>query len=270
MLRLVSKLFFILLVSLPFYTWAIPGDRDQPIEIEADHAQLDDEQGITQYKGKAILTQGTLRIEGDIITFYYDDDKQLTKAVAQGKRASYEQVQKVGEMPIRAKAYTMEYHAKAQKIYLIGKAHVWQTGSEFSGERIEYDIERNIVNASGRTNHTEQAKKGERIHIIIQPPGRSKKPSSTVVKPKPATSSTSEPADTDELKPRDDSYPTAVTTTNLNVRTGPGTQYEKLGVLYSGSELFILTEQKDWVQIRGVINDQIVIGWVSRRYLQQQ
>ncbi len=119
--RLVSKLLFILLISLPLYTWALPSDREQPIEIEADHAQLDDEQGITQYKGKAILTQGTLRIEGDIITFYYDDNKQLTKAVAQGKRASYEQIQKAGEAPIRAKAYAMEYHAQAQKIYLIGK-----------------------------------------------------------------------------------------------------------------------------------------------------
>jgi lipopolysaccharide export system protein LptA len=251
---------------LPLFSWALSSDRDQPIEIEADHAQLDDQQGITQYKGKAILTQGTLRIEGDIITFYYDDNKQLTKAVAQGKRATYEQIQKAGEAPIRAKAYTMEYHAQAQKIYLIGKAHVWQKGSEFSGERIEYDIDKNIVNASGRTNHTEQPKKGERIHIIIQPPGRSKKPSTTIVKPKPIVSPV--PIDTSKSEPKDGSYPTAVTTTNLNVRTGPGTQYNKLGVLYSGVELFILTEQKDWVQVRGVINDQVVIGWVHRRYIQ--
>lgn len=268
MLRQVSKLLFILLISIPLYTWALPSDRDLPIEIEADHAQLDDEQGITQYKGKAILTQGTLRIEGDIITFYYDDDKQLTKAVAQGKRATYQQIQKAGEAPIRAKAYTMEYHAKAQKIYLIGKAHVWQTGSEFSGERIEYDIERNIVNASGRTKHTEQPKKGERIHIIIQPPGRSKKPSTTVVKPKPVASPASTPTDPKKSEAKDDGYPTAITTTNLNVRTGPGTQYDKLGVLYSGSEIFILTEQKEWLQVRAVINDQVVIGWVNRRYIQ--
>ena len=264
--RLVSKL-LLLFITLPILSWAIPSDRDQPIEIEADHAQLDDEQGITQYKGKAILTQGTLRIEGDIITFYYDNDKQLTKAVAQGKRATYKQVQKAGEAPIRAKAYTMEYHAQAQKIYLLGKGHVWQNGSEFSGERIEYDIARNIVNASGRVNQSEPAKKGERIHIIIQPPSRSKK-STTIVKPKPVATPVI-PADKENPQPesQDDSYPTAVTLTNLNVRTGPGTQYNKLGVLYKGSTLFVLTEQKDWLQIRGVVNDQAVIGWVNRRYI---
>ncbi len=265
MLRLACKFLLIYLVLLPFSAWALPSDRDQPIEIEADHAQLDDQQGITQYKGKAILTQGTLRIEGDIITFYYDQNKQLTKVVAQGKRATYQQIQKKGETPIRAKAYTMEYLAKIQKIYLIGKGHVWQKGNEFSGERIEYDIDKNIVNASGRVNHTEQPKKGERIHIIIQPPGHSKKPSTKIVKPKSVDTATPLKTESD-LK--DSAYPLAITTTNLNVRTGPGTQYKKLGVLYSGSEVYVLTEQKQWVQIRGTINGQPAIGWVNRHYIQ--
>lgn len=54
---------------IPAIALALPSDREQPINIEADHAQLDDETGVTQYKGDAILTQGTLRIEGDVITF---------------------------------------------------------------------------------------------------------------------------------------------------------------------------------------------------------
>ncbi len=254
-----SKIVFLLLISLPILSWALPSDREQPIEIEADHAQLDDERGITQYKGKAILTQGTLRIEGDIITFYYDDDKQLTKAVAQGKRATYQQIQKKGEPPVRAKAYTMEYHAKAQKIYLIGKGHVWQNGNEFSGERIEYDIERNIVNASGRVNQSEQPKKGERIHIIIQPPNRAKKTEKII---KPSSVSVTKPESEEE------GYPEAIATTNLNVRTGPSVQYATLGILNTGAELIILTEQKDWVQVRSIIDNQVVIGWVNRHYVQ--
>ena len=75
----------LLLFWLPISAWALPSDRDQPINIEADHAQMDDASGVAQYKGDAILTQGTLRIEGDVITFYYDENKQLKKAVAEGK-----------------------------------------------------------------------------------------------------------------------------------------------------------------------------------------
>ena len=86
--QLHNKLLIVLLTLLPALAWALPSDREQPISIEADHAQLDDKQGITQYKGKAVLTQGTLRIEGDIITFYYGEDKQIIKAVAQGNLAT--------------------------------------------------------------------------------------------------------------------------------------------------------------------------------------
>jgi lipopolysaccharide export system protein LptA len=76
---------------------------------------LDDKSGITQYKGNAILTQGTLKITGDVITFYYDQNKQITKAIAQGNFSTYQQVQKPGEEPVRARALQMEYHAGSQK-----------------------------------------------------------------------------------------------------------------------------------------------------------
>ncbi|MDB2704978.1 lipopolysaccharide transport periplasmic protein LptA [Pseudomonadota bacterium] len=265
MLRLQSKLLTLLLIVIPTFAWALPSDRDKPIEIEADHAQIDDTQGITQYKGKAVLTQGTLRIEGDIITFYYDDDKQLSKAIAQGNLATYQQVQKQGETPVKARALQMEYHARSQFIYLIGKGHVWQNGDEFSGARIEYDIAKNIVNASSNPATTgRKSRKSERIHIIIQPPS-SKQKKTTVKKPqaiieKPVVKETTATAE---------GYPTAVISTNLNVRTGPGTQYHKLGIFSNGSLVYILTEQKEWVQVRGTIKNQAIIGWVSRRYIQE-
>ena len=265
MRQLHNKLFITLLILLPSLALALPSDREKPIDIEADHAQLDDEKGVTQYKGTAILTQGTLKIEGDTITFYYDDNKQLTKAVAQGQFAKYQQVQKPGEKPIRAQALQMEYHAQSQKIYLLGKGHVWQNGDEFSGDHIEYDITRNIVNARSKpVKEGTKPRKGERIHIIIQPPGSKKKPKAAAVKPEPV--SALKPSDATVIK--DDSYPTAITTTNLNVRTGPGTQYNKLGILKTRDDVIVLTEQKDWVQVRGVIDGQVVIGWVSRRYIQ--
>lgn len=249
-----NKLLFALLILLPMWAWALPSDREQSIEIEADHAQLDDERGITQYKGRAILTQGSLRIEGDIITFYYDENKELSKAIAEGHLATYKQIHKPNEEPVRARALRMEYHAKKQKIYLIGQGYVWQTGKEFSGNYIEYNIARNIVTANAGPvkigDKTLQAK--DRVHFIIPPPNRKKKVST---EPKPA-------------QKNDTTYPTVTTRTRLNVRTGPGTQYDSLGIFNVGGELIILTEQKDWLQVRGVISGKVIIGWISRRYVQ--
>jgi len=263
-----TKLITVLLLVLPSLAWALPSDREQPINIEADHAQLDDREGVTQYKGDAILTQGTLRIEGDIITFYYDENKQIEKMVAQGKLATYKQVHKPGEAPVRAKALQMEYFAGRQKIYLTGEGHIWQSGDEFTGNRIEYDIERNVVTANSAPVSVggEKQEKG-RVHIIIQPPGNKKKttPEQPKADKKPVPETETNVAESTAADNK--SYPTALTTTALNVRSGPGTHYLKLGTFASSEEVIVLTRQTDWSQVRGMINGDIVIGWVNSRYL---
>ncbi len=261
--RLLIKLIIPLLVALPISVRALPQDRTQPIEIEADHAQLDDKAGITQYKGRAILTQGTLRIEGDIITFYYDDNKQLTKAVAQGHPAKYQQIQKAGEPPVKATALQMEYYARQQKVYLLGKGHVWQNGNTFSGERIEYDIAKDIVYAGGKkTDQGKKSNKKERIHVIIQPPGQTTAPN-TSGSPAP----TAPPVRTTVPSEHGDRYPVATVLTHLNLRSGPGTQYQKLGTFQPGDSVSVLTKQNNWLQVKGTINGQPIIGWVYRQHI---
>ncbi|MBE0440021.1 MAG: lipopolysaccharide transport periplasmic protein LptA [Gammaproteobacteria bacterium] len=262
------KFAIVLLALVPIVSFALPDDREQPINIEADHAQLDDKEGVTQYKGNAILTQGTLKITGDIITFYYDADKQITKAVAQGNLATYRQIQKPGEEPVRARALQMEYYAKSQKIYLLGKGHVWQAGDEFSGNKIEYDIEKNIVNASSAPITVgNEPQKAERIHIIIQPPGAKTKTPAKPKKAEPAATSAIETSESNSTKTN--SYPTGTTISRLNIRTGPGTQYDKIGTFDANAPLTILTEQREWIQVRGMIGEQAIIGWVNRRYILQ-
>jgi lipopolysaccharide export system protein LptA len=275
MMRRLPINIFATLLLVPALAWGLPSDREKPISIEADHAQLDDREGVTQYKGDAILTQGTLRIDGDIITFFYDANKQLTKAVAEGKRAKYQQVHKPGENPVKAQALRMEYYADRQKIYLIGNGHIWQNGDEFTGDYIEYDIARNVVSATSKpvTVDGEPQKKG-RVHIIIQPQ-TTRKPDSSSEKPaeqvKPKTddeAGKSEESSSSNTSSEPKAYPTALTTTTLNVRTGPGTQYQKLGAFPQDSEVIVLTRQPDWVQVRGTVNGEVVIGWVNSRYLQ--
>ncbi len=261
---------------MPGLALALPSDREEPISIEADHAQLDDREGVTQYKGDAILIQGTLRITGDIITFFYDENKQLTKAVAEGKRATYQQVHKPGENPVKAKALKMEYYADRQKIYLIGDGYIWQNGDEFTGNYIEYDIDRNLVRANSKpvTVDGETQKKG-RVHIIIQPQNTRKQgqsenkpaPAAEESAPAPATDAADDKqSSTEAVEPK--SYPTAVTSSRLNVRTGPGTQYQKLGTFDQSMEVIVLTRQTNWAQVRGTVNGEVVIGWVNSRYLQ--
>lgn len=265
MRHLLINLFWIV-ATIPSVVLALPQDREQPINIEADHAQLDDQTGVTQYKGDAILTQGTLRIEGDIITFFYDENRELEKAIAEGNLATYKQVHKEGDKPVKAKALQMEYHANTQRIYLVGQGYVWQSGDEFRGNHIEYDIDKNIVIANSQPVDVDGEKQSSgRVHITIQPPSQREKNNNkpakpAVQQPQPLTAA---PEQQSEM-----SYPTAFIQTTLNVRTGPSTQYERIGAFRENTEVIVLTRQPEWVQVRGLIGDKAVIGWVSARYLQ--
>ena len=273
MLHRSSRFLFSLVALLPTIAWTLPSDSSKPINIEADHAQLNDSSGITQYKGNAVLTQGTLRIEGDIITFLYNDQKQLTKIVAQGKLAKYQQLHSLGEEPVNARAQKMEYHAAAEKIYLFGQGQIRQSADEFNGNRIEYDIKRNIVNAYAKPAVNVHKKDGaeEQVHIIIDPNAQransrpKEEPAKT--KQKQSTSQTNVIRSLKESNAENTFYPMAHTLTKLNIRRGPGEQYPKLATFENNRELVVLTQQNEWVQVRGKSNQQVVIGWVHGSFV---
>lgn len=50
----------------------------------------------------------------------------------------------------------------------------------------------------------------------------------------------------------------------LNGRAGPGTQYQRLQALQSGTELKLLAQQRGWAQVEAPDGQQL---WVSSRYL---
>lgn len=56
---------------------------------------------------------------------------------------------------------------------------------------------------------------------------------------------------------------TLYTKASLNVRTGPGTEYKKIGVLKRFQEVQVIKTKGDWVKI----NHEGEAGWVSMKYL---
>ena len=58
-----------------------------------------------------------------------------------------------------------------------------------------------------------------------------------------------------------------VTAENLNIRTGPGTEYAKVGVLPRGSRVFIIGQNDGWWQVR---LEGGRTGWVSAKYAPAQ
>lgn len=161
-----------LLMLVADVTFARSTDRDQPINIEADRAEADEKSRVTIYRGNAIIVQGSLRITGDKIEIYLNEEDQFVKLVSVGRPASMRQLPDDSEEYRTAKAKRLEYFADRDLIVLLGDAQYGQGADQISADRIEYDSRRGRMRA--RAKHTDEgAADGEgspdRIRIIIQP-----------------------------------------------------------------------------------------------------
>lgn len=170
----VSALFLAPVMLAPMSAMALPSDRDKPIEIESNTADIDNKKGVSVYKGKVVMTQGTTRITGDVVTVY-SKNQEVQKIVAEGysKRAYYEEQQADAQGTLQAWGHTIDYMVANDKIKLIKQAQLTQKGDTFKGERIDYDITKQTVNAKG--NETKVGSEG-RVQMVIQPkPEKGKK-----------------------------------------------------------------------------------------------
>ena len=149
------------LCLLPSLGWSLSTDRNQPMLIEADRAELNDADGISVYRGNVKVIQGTLILTGETMTVHTKGD-DVDKVIMDGKPATYKQRPDNKDKDVRAKALRMEYYTNPEYIILLKQAEVEQEGDTLRSERIEYDVAKDKVNAG-------TDKPNDRVRIVIQP-----------------------------------------------------------------------------------------------------
>ena len=177
-MRLVKTLPFLLSLSAALGSasaWALPTDRDQPIHIQSDDAQLDDKQGVATYKGNVIITQGSMKITGNTVTITRNATGDVDVFTAVGNLAYYEQKPAADKPIVQAYGVTIQYFAAQNRIVLIDKAKVINDGNTSEGEKIVYDTVRQVVNA-GRATGSKVTTPRPRIDMVIQPKKKSDAP----------------------------------------------------------------------------------------------
>ncbi|MDM8559536.1 lipopolysaccharide transport periplasmic protein LptA [Candidatus Parabeggiatoa sp. HSG14] len=152
--------------------FALTTDREQPIQIEADTATIDNVKGIAIYEGSVIVTQGSIRINASRVTINYNEKQDIEKVIAKGKPARFKQRLDRGE-DIKAKASLMEYNAIKSILTLKKKAELRkEKGGEdtyiSSAPHITYDTQDGIIRADQGNN-----KRGRVIMTLI--PAKTKK-----------------------------------------------------------------------------------------------
>jgi len=163
-------LLLILLSSFSLQTWALSSDKDQPIDLEADSADIDDKQGVSVYRGNVVLSQGSMVLNAQVLTLYHNKKRQLSKAIATGSPSKFRQRPDGKDSDMHAKANKMIYFVLEDKIHLLDDAVLWQNKDSFRGNKIIYDTKAGSVKATGGVNIKGDTKKSnERIRVTIQP-----------------------------------------------------------------------------------------------------
>ncbi|WP_205341102.1 lipopolysaccharide transport periplasmic protein LptA [Denitrificimonas caeni] len=147
---------------------ALPSDSSQPINVQADSAEMDDKRGVAIYRGDVIITQGTLKITGDTVTITLNKSGDIDVFTSVGKPAYYEQQPATDKALVQAYGLTIQYFANNEKIIIIDQAKVIQQGNTFRGEKIIYDTKKQIVTA-GRGKQGTITTPSPRINMVIQP-----------------------------------------------------------------------------------------------------
>lgn len=161
---------FVVAVLAISQAFALPDDAEQRSEIVADQNVFDFKTRTTTFYGNVVFQQGSLKINADKLIYYgkfdTDNPSATDKIVATGKPARFQQTPRLDAEPVKAVANRLEYAVKAETLFLIDDASLDQDGSSLSGNRIEYDVKKAVVKATGKKDN-----KGEdgRVRMVIPP-----------------------------------------------------------------------------------------------------
>jgi len=151
----------LILVLLGLNVAALETDKSSPIFIEANQVAMSEGTGVSTYSGNVKLEQGSIKILAESIVIY-TNNKKLRRIIATGKPAYFSQQPKPKAEPVKASANHVEYDSTSGILVLLDDAKMTQGSNLFSGNKIEYDTNNNILTAKSLS------KNKQRVKAVIQ------------------------------------------------------------------------------------------------------
>jgi lipopolysaccharide export system protein LptA len=143
--------------------WAEKADKNKPVNLEADSAHMDDNQKLAIYEGHVVLTQGTLMISADRIEVR-QDDQGFSSGDATGKPVYFRQKTEGSNELAEGWSNRLEYDGRAEKMKLIGQAHLKRGEDDLRGNLITFDNNSEQFQAQGSINGSPG-----RVRAVIRP-----------------------------------------------------------------------------------------------------
>jgi lipopolysaccharide export system protein LptA len=142
---------------------ALPGDREQPIQITAEKALRDEKKGVTIYTGNVVLVQGSMELEADTLTIYHTSEK-ADQMIAEGNPAKMRQQPELDKAVVHAQGKVITYFRSEDKVNLRTDAKIEQDGAVVSGDSIDYFIAKELITAQ-----SDKTQPDNKVVVVIPP-----------------------------------------------------------------------------------------------------
>ncbi len=172
--RLLHFVIVLLALSASPAVHALKSDRDKPMDIEADRVDVDDNKGISTFRGNVHVIRGSMHIRGDVVVVHRDANSEIDNIVATGndsKRALYRQRPDNKPTDVVGQAIRIHYDAKKEIVTLKKQGEIQQDKDIFRGNLLIYHAKTDKVSASGTDK-----KNGNngRVRMRLQPSNKTK------------------------------------------------------------------------------------------------
>lgn len=161
---------------VPVAAVAEKADRDKPTHIESDTLFHDDLKQRSIFKGRAVLTKGTLIIRGDRIEMQEDaDGYQFGVALPEpGKRAFFRQKREGVNEYIEAEGLRIEYDGKRDVVTILDKGEVRRyrgatLADQMMGQRIVYENLTDVFSIDGQRPASGSMSNTGRVRATLVP-----------------------------------------------------------------------------------------------------
>jgi len=148
----------------PWQSIAATGDKDQPIEVEADSLEIRDNDNISIYSGNVRLIQGSLNVQADRLVIYFDDNKNLELMEMTGSPARFRQIDDENR-EMTGQADKLDYFEPKSLLVLTGNARFSNNGDIIESSMISINTENDNLEAAS-------PEPDKRVRVIIQPRGK--------------------------------------------------------------------------------------------------
>lgn len=140
---------------------ALEGDRDQPIQVEADKLEIRDSENISIYSGNVSLVQGSMQFRADKMVLHFNDASEIQLMEMTGKPATFRQLDKDNK-EILGQAEKLDYKEPESLLVFTGNARFDNDGNTIEGSSIRVNTETDSIEAKSD-------KADDRVRVVIQP-----------------------------------------------------------------------------------------------------